>query len=165
MSPWADEFLKLAGEQWLEVESYRSKGKRGELLVKARGKRLWFPMSVPAYQEFKKRLVDSQADAFAYAKQHVRSKAQVQPYKGEWRGAGSSYYRKNKLPTLSFERKKEWDVGDAQRVFKEKRAGLLPVVAGLSLAGLGANALHTAVMKRVRKARRPLRPIEYGKYA
>lgn len=121
MTPWADEMLKIAegaGEEWLKVHSYRSRRGRGELVLDARGKKLWFPMSVRAYQEFKDKLKGSQSDALAFAKSHVRSGSMREPYKGVWRGPRSRYYRRNKLPMLG--RKRRWDVSDAKREFGDE---------------------------------------------
>ena len=151
--------------EWLKVEDYRSRKGRGELVLKARGKRLWFPMDPGSYKEFKTKLRGSQAEALAFAKQHVRSDKTEEPYQGTWSGAGSRYYRKNKLPMLGF--KKKWDVSGARREFPqetEKVAISLPVFGGMAVAGMGSYAAYKLLRKAQKSRRLYERPITYGDY-
>ena len=169
--------MAAGSERWLEVEDYRSRKGSGELVLRARGKRLWFPMSEPAYREFKDRLRGSQHDALRFAKAHVRSPGKVkEPYGGKWGGARSRYYRRNKLPL--FGRKKRLDVGDARREFEmdkqslaayldemEKLSMLLPLLGAAGVTGGAALLMAKKLRKKIYNSRMPgERPIQYGKF-
>ena len=102
---------------WISVESYKSKGGKGELNLKIRGKKYWFPMSPKAFEAFKRKIKGSQKEALELARKYVRVQPKP-PYKGKWEGRMSSYARKNRLPLLG--RTKKWDVAEAKRVYEEK---------------------------------------------
>jgi len=114
-SAWADELTKIAKERWLKVESYRSRGSKGEMVLKARKKRYWFPISPKAYKVFRRKLSGSQSSALKFAKRYIRKGVEV-PYKGVWKGTLSRYYMRNRLPR--FIRSKRWDVSGDKRTFK-----------------------------------------------
>jgi hypothetical protein len=104
-------------DAWITVESYKSKGDKGELNLKIRGKKYGFPMSPKAFEAFKRKVKSSQKGALEMAGKYIRTKPKP-PYKGEWQGRMSSYSRKNRLPLLG--RAKKWDVSEAKRTYEEK---------------------------------------------
>jgi len=111
-----DEMRKIANERWVKVESYRSKGDKGELVLRIRDKKYWFPMSPKTFEAFERKVKGSQKDALTMARKYIRQ-APEPPYKGEWKGRRSKYYRKNRPKGFG---KKRWDVSKAERIFEDE---------------------------------------------
>ena len=108
-----DELTKIAQERWLNVDSYKSRGMRGEMVLDVRGKKYWFPMPPKAYDTFRKKVRSSQSDALSYARTFIRSKKK-NPYTGVWRGTKSHYVTRNKIP--KGKKADPWDVSKDVRM-------------------------------------------------